>query len=129
MRPGGWLAVGLLALAGGCGRLTTTTLPSPEAASPDPPGQVTINAAGVRPNLIHLFEPRGVLFTNNDARVHDIRADNAKNVDAGCSVVNVGRIEPGQTGTTGVMSGFLGCYFRDEMDPANPAFQGFILSH
>jgi hypothetical protein len=129
MRPRrlGWLVVASWAIVA-CARLTTTTRPSPEVST-DPPGQIAISSAGVKPNLVHLFEPKGVLFLNNDTRPHDIRADGTKNVDAGCSVVNVGRIEPGQSGTTGVMSGFLGCYFRDELDPANPAFQGFILSH
>ena len=123
------LALALLLSAAGCGRVATTTAPTGGATQTTDAPFVTLSASGAKPQVLHIFSRELATFTNNDNRVHELRADVRLNEDARCTAVGVGVLQPGESRKAELLPSGIVCYYRDEREPSNAAFQGLVLMH
>ena len=121
MRP----AIALLCLAlGSCGGSTPPS--GPDAPPPGP--LITISTAGiVSPKELTVSPGARVLFTNSDARRHDVTSDpHPEHTD--CPEINqVGVLTTGQTRETGNLVAVRTCGFHDHDNPDNTNLQGRIV--
>jgi len=115
----------LLSNCGGA-RSETTGLPGP---TPDQPPIVTITSAGASPRELHIFARDVATFVNRDDRPHEIRSDQNQNNDPRCVAVGVGLLLPGESRMAELQPSGIVCFYRDEREPANPALQGYVLTH
>jgi plastocyanin len=126
-----------LLLFSACGSAIYTTSPgvSPSPTSlldPDQPRadkpDVSIAAAGLAPQVLHVNAPVTVTFTNNDTVPHTLRT-----ADLGfdsCPEMNAfGTLLPGQSGSVGFSESDAVCTYSDVAQPQNKAFQGYIAIH
>lgn len=129
-RSGGLVGALLAVLwSAGCGGASAGT---PAAASGpqsvDPP-IVTLTSAGASPRELHIFARDVATFVNRDARPHEVVADPARNDDARCRTAFVGLLAPGESRRAELQPSGVPCFYRDERDPGNGAFQGYVLTH
>ena len=120
------LSASLLPACGSSGPDPTPPSPRPS----DPPMIVTITAAGVDPQVLHVFDVTATItVVNNDSRVHDLMTD-PHPAHTLCPASNLGPLMPGQSRqiTTGMPRG-TACYYHDETDPPDRSFQGLMLTH
>lgn len=117
-----------MAVAGaGCSTGPTTVRPSP-GPTPLVEPVVTIVASGVTPQILHIASNTGITFVNRDVRAHEIRSD-PHPAHTECALMNLGPVESGQARETAKIAPGQGCGYHAEGDPANRAFQGFVLAH
>jgi hypothetical protein len=91
---------------------------------------VSISAAGVDPQVLHLNSPVTVKFTNNDRAAHKFEPAPELG-DGDCPEMNqLGTLEPGQIGNVAFtrLGGFI-CAFHDTAAPSNLAFKGLLVIH
>jgi hypothetical protein len=124
----GALALSALTLACSGSSITRTAGPatSTEDFGADIPVRVTPSA--VKPSLLHLFNGLQATFVNEDAVARTIVVDAARSEQAGCSAVGL-TLQPGERRTTPNLPHFALCYFADAQRPADPAFQGLVVTH
>jgi hypothetical protein len=107
---------------------TNSLLDPSEPRSPNP--AMTVSAAGVDPQVLHLDSPVTVKFTNDDRIAH--KFETALELgDGDCPEMNqLGTLEPGQIGTVAFTraGGFI-CAFHDTAAPTNFAFKGLLVIH
>jgi plastocyanin len=126
-----WLGLVLAAAAAACGRASTTLPDTPPTSEPAPiptgPAVVKITAAGVSPQIVHIYSGKTVMFLNNDDRPHSIFSDMHPAHGTCAGGLNIGMLQPGEQREATAEYGL--CYFHDDQNPANPAFQGFTVLH
>jgi len=106
--------------------MAVTCADSPSGPSPGN-ATITINAAG--PSPIEVRVPIGgrVTFLNSDSRPHAMSSDPIQ-VHTDCPAINdVGFLNPGQTGTTGILTVARTCGFHDHTNELDPTFRGRIV--
>lgn len=124
---------GLLFLAGGialarCGSSRVSTITDPQAVPTDQPPFITIRAAGADPIPLHLFNGPEVTFINADTVPHSIYPDPHPAHDSCRGMLKVVDLQPGQqVKITGLP--IDACFFHDEAQPSNKAFQGVVVVH
>jgi len=70
---------------------------------------------------------RQVTFLNSDARPHAMSSDPFQ-VHTDCPAINdVGFLNPGQQGSTGVLTAKRTCGFHDHTNETDPIFKGRII--
>ncbi len=95
--------------------------------SPNP--AVTVLAAGVDPQVLHLDSPVTVKVTNDDRVAHKFEAAQELG-DGDCPEINqLATLESGQSGTVAFTRGGFICAFHDTAAPANSAFKGLLVIH
>lgn len=90
---------------------------------------ITITVSGASPRELHIFARDVATFVNSDDRPHDMRSDAPRNNDTRCATVGVGLLMPGESRRADLQPSGVVCYYRDEREPANPALQGYVLTH
>lgn len=122
-------ALALVLALQGCGSASVSPPEGPPTPSPPlPPAIGTFTATGVNPQVIHVFEGRKATFVNEDTRAHNIFSD-AHPTHTQCGgAVNVGALMPGERREV-VNLPIDACYFHDDNDPADRAFQGVLVVH
>ena len=87
----------------------------------------TITSSGVTPKELRVPQGTRVLFTNTDARQHEIGSDpHPEHSD--CTEINqVGFITTGQTKETGNLVTVRTCGFHDHLNPTNTSLMGRII--
>ena len=118
--------------AGACGSGSTQTRPSnlldpSQPRSPD--AMVIISPAGVQPQDSHLDHPVTVTFVNRDSVAHT--PESAPEIGNGdCPEMSqVGRLEPGQSGTVTIDKANYICSYHDALQPAVLKFKGILVVH
>lgn len=114
----------LCVVVGACGGSTPPTGPDPPPSGP----LITISTSGiVSPKELTVSPGARVLFTNRDARRHDITSDpHPDHTD--CPEINqVGALTTGQTRETGNLVAVRACGFHDHDNPDNTNLQGRIV--
>ena len=114
----------LCVLLGSCGG---STPPSGSHSLPSGP-QIAISSSGVvTPKELTVSPGARVLFTNNDARSHNVTSDpHPDHMD--CPEINqVGTLTRGQTRETGNLVVARTCGFHDHDDDRNTNLQGRIV--
>jgi plastocyanin len=87
---------------------------------------ITITAAGVvSPSSVTVAPGQRVTFVNNDTRPHDMASD-PHPAHTDCPAVNVGFLQPGQSGTTQNLNTVRTCGFHDHNQDTNTSLQGTI---
>jgi hypothetical protein len=122
----GWAAA-VLASSVGCGTGPSAVRPSPEPTPLVDP-IVTITASGVNPQVLHIAGDTGITFVNRDTRAYEIRSD-PHPAHTECALMNLGPVASGESRLTARIALGQGCGYHAEGDPANRAFQGFVLAH
>jgi plastocyanin len=121
MRP----ALALLCVAlGSCGGSTPPSGPEPPPSGPS----ITISSSGVvTPKELTVSPGARVLFTNRDARRHDVTSDPHPE-HTNCPEINqVGLLSTGQTRETGNLVVVRVCGFHDHENPDDANLQGRIV--
>ena len=126
MRRVALLLAGLAPLGCSAGS-PTGTRPSP-VPTPVVEPRVSITSQGLDPQVLHIVGDVGITFVNRDSRPHDLRSD-PHPAHTECALMNLGPIAAGETRVTAVITPGQGCGYHSEDDPANRAFQGFVLAH
>ena len=93
------------------------------------PANVTITISATGPTPIEVRVPVGgrVTFLNSDARPHAMSSDPIQ-VHTDCPAINdVGFLNPGQSGTTGVLNVARTCGFHDHTNELDATFRGRII--
>jgi len=93
------------------------------------PGNATITISSTGPAPIEVRVPVGgrVTFINTDARPHAMSSDPIQ-VHSDCPAINdVGFLNPGQSGTTGILSVARTCGFHDHTNELDATFRGRIV--
>ncbi len=106
--------------------LAVTCGGSPSSPSP---ANVTITISATGPTPIEVRVPVGgrVMFLNSDARPHAMSSDPIQ-VHTDCPPINdVGFLNPGQTGTTGVLNVARTCGYHDHTNELDATFRGRII--
>ena len=98
------------------------------ASGPSPANvTITINAAGPAPIEVRVKVGSRVTFLNSDARPHAMSSDPIQ-VHTDCPAINdVGFLNPGQTGTTGVLDVVRTCGYHDHTNELDATFKGRIV--
>lgn len=113
------VALGLAGLGIACG--------SSNPSSPSTDTTITISSSGVSPVEVHVPVGSRVSFVNTDARPHAMSSDPIQ-VHTDCPAINdVGFLNPGQRGTTGVLDVKRTCGFHDHTNENEPIFKGRIV--
>jgi plastocyanin len=101
---------------------------SPSSPDPTPsnPNTITISASGVSPKELTVVPGTRVLFTNNDARPHDMASDPHPEHDT-CRELNLGTLNPGQSRETLNLVTVRTCGFHDHDNPDNASLKGRIV--
>jgi hypothetical protein len=117
-----------------CGSAITSPPTSLPLLDPSQPrsidAAVSISAAGVDPQTLHLNSPVTVKFTNNDRVAHKFEPAPELG-DGDCPEMNqLGTLEPGQIGSVPFtrLGGFI-CAYHDTAAPSNLAFKGLLVIH
>lgn len=122
----------LLGLLGGCGKASVTNPPPANFSVPPPPPEgpyvATITAAGVSPLVLHVWTTRTAVFVNGDTQAHAIFADPHPAHSECQGMLNIGKIKPGERREIPNLP-IDGCFYHDDNDPANKAFQGVVVIH
>ena len=106
---------------------TNSLLDPSQPRSPNP--AVTVSAAGVDPQTLHLDAPVGVKVTNEDHVAHKFEAA-LELGDGDCPEMNqLPTLEPGQNGTVTITRSGIICAFHDAGAPTNFAFKGLLVIH
>jgi hypothetical protein len=106
---------------------TNSLLDPSEPRSPNP--ALTVSAAGVDPQTLHLDSPVSVKFTNADHVAHKFEAA-LELGDGDCPEMNqLPTLEPGQNGSVAFTRSGVICAFHDAGAPTNFAFKGLIVLH
>jgi len=117
----------LLLLVVACGSSKVSTI-GPQTVPTDQPPIVTIRATGADPNPLHLFNGPEVTFINADSVPHTIYGDPHPAHSSCKGLIAVVDLQPGQqVKITGLP--FDACFFHDEAQPTNKAFQGVVVVH
>ena len=128
-QTGLFLRLAALVLATGCSGSSTTITRTQDGVTFDFDVPVKISATAVKPSILHLYKGRLATFVNEDKVLRTVGVDAARSELAGCSLVAVGALRPGEQRTTALLPEFGACYFRGEERPADPAFQGVVVTH
>jgi hypothetical protein len=125
----GLVIASLLALTACGGTSITRSVSTPTGSSDDFGADVPVRltAAGVKPSTLHLFNGLQATFVNEDTAVRSLSIDAARS-DPGCAALTI-VLQPGERRTSDVLPRFAACYFRDAQRPAEPAFQGLVVTH
>jgi hypothetical protein len=126
------LATAIAVLFGGCGSSSSPSSPSGGSSggggnTTPPAATITITANGVSPATVTVPVGSRVAFVNNSSRAVAMSSDphpahtDCPNIDA------TGLVQPGQTGTTGVLSVARRCGFHDHNDDTNTGKHGAII--
>ena len=101
-------------LISACGWERPPTAPTEPS---DPAATITITAAG--PSRSAIVLPRGGRLTivNRDGVPHDIRSDPHPAHDACPALNEIGLLEPGRAGTSGVLPDAGTCGLHDDLQP------------
>jgi len=122
--------VGLALASLACGSVSSTsssTFDTPVPAA-SPPYIVTVTAAGVRPQVTHIWQGRTVIFRNDDARAHSFFND-LHPTHLECSgLLNLGPLRAGERREIKDVP-IQACFFHSDEDPGNRAFQGVVVGH
>jgi hypothetical protein len=90
---------------------------------------VTVTAAGVDPQTLHLDSPVSVKFTNEDRVAHKFEVA-LELGDGDCPEMNqLATLEPGQSGSVAITRSGIICAFHDAGAPTNFAFKGLLVIH
>jgi hypothetical protein len=113
----------------GSSRLTTPTRATLPETTPHPP-ILTLTSTGVEPREGHFGDPTELTIVNADSRPHAIYADDHPGHAhyPGCDMLNVGELAPGERRVVPPPTHVV-CFYHDETDPSNAAYQGFFISH
>ena len=88
---------------------------------------VTITANGPTPSEVRVPVGGRVMFLNSDARPHAMSSDPLQ-VHTDCPAINdVGFLNPGQSGTTGILNVARTCGFHDHTNELDATFRGRIV--
>lgn len=88
---------------------------------------ITITASGVSPSTVTVPVGSRVAFVNNGSRPVAMSSDPHPNHTDCPNIDATGLVQPGQTGTTGVLSTARRCGFHDHNDPDNNGLKGAIV--
>jgi hypothetical protein len=123
-------ATAVAALALGCAGSSITRTAGPVSGNDEVGADipVRVTATAVKPSLLHLFNGLQATFVNEDTVTRTVAVDAARSDQAGCSAVSL-VLAPGERRTTGTLPRFALCYFTDAQRPADPAFQGVVVTH
>jgi plastocyanin len=88
---------------------------------------VTLTANGVSDASPRIAIGQKVRFTNNDSRPHTVYTT-PHLVHTDCPALNeIGLLQPGQSGESGVLNERKGCGFHDHNNPDDQRFRGQLL--
>jgi hypothetical protein len=88
---------------------------------------VTLTANGVSDKEPRIPVGSRIRFTNNDSRVHTIYTT-PHLLHTDCPALNdIGILQPGQSGDSGVLNDRRGCGFHDHSNPDNESYRGQVL--
>jgi plastocyanin len=119
------IAIGMAAACGGSS--SSPTGPGGGGAGPGPVGAtITIAPGGVTPKAVTVTAGQSVTFLNNNTRSHDIASD-PHLIHNDCPPLNLGRLNPGQSRTSGAFTATRTCGFHDHDDPENDAWKGQVV--
>lgn len=108
--------------------MTPAGPPTPPPTPPPGGFVVSITPTGVSPQVLHVWEGRKAGFVNEDTRPHAVFAD-PHPAHSDCSgLLSVGTLAPGERRDVANLP-IDACYYHDEGDPGNRAFQGLVLVH
>jgi hypothetical protein len=124
----GLLALGALTLACSGSNVTRTAGPATSTDDYGADVPVRLTSSGVKPTLLHLFNGFQATFVNEDTVPRTIAVDAARSDQPGCSAVGL-VLQAGERRTTPTLPHFALCYFVDTQRPAEPAFQGVVVTH
>jgi plastocyanin len=103
--------------------------PSPSAPSGGATvgATVTLTANGVSDASPRIAVGQKVRFTNNDSRLHTLYTT-PHILHSDCPALNeIGTLQPGQSGESGVLNERRGCGFHDHSNPDDMRFRGQVL--
>ena len=88
---------------------------------------MTFTANGVSDASPRIAVGQKVRFTNNDSRVHTLYTT-PHILHSDCPALNdIGTLQPGQSGESGVLNERRGCGFHDHNNPDDIRFRGQVL--
>lgn len=88
---------------------------------------VTFTANGVSDASPRIAVGQKVRFTNNDSRPHTLYTT-PHILHSDCPALNeIGTLQPGQSGESGVLNDRRGCGFHDHNNPDDTRFRGQVL--
>ncbi len=92
-----------------------------------PPPMLTITNAGVNPSEVRISTGQRVEIVNNSSQAHRIQS-NPHPFHTNCPPLNQpGRLAPGASGLTGVLTQAGSCGFHDHLNPLDSRFRGQIV--
>lgn len=123
-------ALGLALASLACGSVSSTsssTFGTPVPAA-SPPYIVTVTAAGVTPQVTHIWQGRSVIFRNDDTRAHSFFSDLHPAHLECTGLLNLGPLRPGERREINDVP-LQACFFHNDEDPNSRAFQGVVVGH
>lgn len=106
---------------------TTPSLLDPSQPRTDP--LVTITSSGVSPLVSHLDQPVTVTFVNRDGAPHRMVPAPELGYGSCAEIAGLGPIDAGESRSITISRSSYVCAFKDDGQPANRAFQGFLVVH
>ncbi len=114
-----------------CGSVTSSTSSTPllDPNQPRTPPAVSITAAGVQPVVAHVDYPVTVTFTNNDTVARKLESAPELGWDDCPEMRGLEPLKPGEHRAVAFGEKEAVCAYHDAGQPANVAFQGYVVIH
>jgi len=81
----------------------------------------------VSPKQVRVYQGSTVTFTNDDARVHDVRSD-PLHLQTDCPELNaIGTLVPGQSRASDPLQHVRGCGFHDHVNEGDARYYGTVF--
>jgi hypothetical protein len=129
--PARCLAIAMALALAACGS-TYFTSPTKDLLDPSQPREpdpvVTVTAAGLSPQTLHVSPAVPTRIVNQDTVDHAFTAALDQGYGDCPEMKGLGRIAAGQTVAVSIQR-YGVCAFRDASQPTNPAFLGLIVVH
>lgn len=79
------------------------------------------------PKQVRVYQGSTVTFTNDDARVHDVRSD-PLHLQTDCPELNaIGTLVPGQSRASDPLQHVRGCGFHDHVNEGDARYYGTVF--
>ena len=114
-----------------CGSITSSTSSAPllDPNQPRTSPDVAISAAGVQPVVVHVDHPVTITFTNNDTVARKLESAPELGWDDCPEMRGLEPFKPGEKREVAFGEKEAVCAFHDASQPANVAFQGYVVIH